>query len=189
MNLLKTIPTLVVVDLGLTISFGQDCSLSLLKGLPLGKWVDVGYSTVLSVEIAGTPPITYQWYRDDVAIEGATNVCYQTRPFGGDYPGQRYYVVVKNPCAILQSSLVTVMWPQDPVFPCLIGGMALASNQVVFQSSCVPRRRKQLRIHPSINRDGNENQFIGSISDRTDSCCGKLNEGRPHLPACREWNF
>jgi hypothetical protein len=53
----------------------QDCTITLVKGLPLVHMIDQMYPAALSIEVEGTPPFTYQWYRNGVAIEGATNPC------------------------------------------------------------------------------------------------------------------
>lgn len=48
--------------------------------LPSSLIVPDGSSATLSVEVLGTPPITYQWTRDGQVIEGANSASYLTPP-------------------------------------------------------------------------------------------------------------
>jgi hypothetical protein len=58
-------------------------------------------STVLSVVATGTD-LTYQWYFEGAAIDGATSSTYTASEFG------EYYVVVTGSCGSSQSDVVTI---------------------------------------------------------------------------------
>src|SRR5262249_20893321 len=47
---------------------------------PANQAVLEGQTATFSVDVAGTPPYAYQWYKDAVALGDATNATYTTAP-------------------------------------------------------------------------------------------------------------
>jgi len=71
-----------------------------------------GGNGVFSVTVTGSPPIVYQWFRDGVAIPGATNSQYSiTNVTAGD--AGNYFVTAMGPCnsATSQVAVLTVSTP------------------------------------------------------------------------------
>ncbi len=67
-----------------------------------------GDKITLTVAASGTEPVTYQWYRNDVAITGATSATYETTAgVAGDEVGD-YYCIVTNACGADTSDEATV---------------------------------------------------------------------------------
>jgi hypothetical protein len=63
---------------------------------PQDETVNPGESAVFTVGVHGTQPIALQWYRNGLAIPGATGTSYQTPPvFEADY-GAQFHVIVSN---------------------------------------------------------------------------------------------
>jgi large repetitive protein len=73
------------------------------------------YSFNFSVNVDGSEPISYQWYKDDVAISGATS-SYLSRPINNSAPGV-YHVVVTNPAGSATSTKATVTLVQRSTGP------------------------------------------------------------------------
>lgn len=85
-----------------------------------------GDKITLTVAASGTEPITYQWYRNDVAINGATSATYETTAgVAGNETGD-YYCVVTNACGADTSDEATVgvtVGVDEDVYP---GGYGLS---------------------------------------------------------------
>ncbi|HUI91841.1 MAG TPA: immunoglobulin domain-containing protein [Chitinivibrionales bacterium] len=63
-------------------------------GLGPSTSIAINSATALSVTAAGTPPMSYQWYRNDTAISGATTGSYSKTWAASD--GGVYKVIVSN---------------------------------------------------------------------------------------------
>ena len=63
---------------------------------PAGQSVTVGGQATFSVTAAGTPPLNYQWYKNSVAISGATSAGYTTPATVLTDNGAQFTVVVNN---------------------------------------------------------------------------------------------
>jgi hypothetical protein len=66
-----------------------------------------GERLMLSVKAVGTSPITYQWYRGDAEIAGATNATF-LKPGVQTTDADDYYVIAANQANSVTSSVVTV---------------------------------------------------------------------------------
>lgn len=71
--------------------------------------LNVGEALNLSVDVDGTQPMNYQWYKDGDPISGATNSSYTKSNVTSDDAGV-YYCVINNICGVAKSSdaVVTV---------------------------------------------------------------------------------
>ena len=63
---------------------------------PAGQRVTVGQSATFVVGASGTPPLSYQWFRNDVAIAGATAATYTLVSAAMSDNGARFTVLVSN---------------------------------------------------------------------------------------------
>jgi len=75
----------------------------LLMGIAMAQTpslVVTAKSVTLSVSAVGTQPFTYQWYKNGVAIVGATN---QTLVIATSRPTGTYYVIITNSVGQMKS--------------------------------------------------------------------------------------
>jgi hypothetical protein len=68
----------------------------------------VGRAATFTVTAAGTAPLTYQWSKNGVAIEGATSASYSTPTVALTDDGTTYQVTVSNSAGSATSNSVTV---------------------------------------------------------------------------------
>ncbi len=80
---------------------------------PLAQITAVGGSATFSVVASGAPPLTYQWRKDGVAIQGATAAKYYIQSTTLANAG-RYSVVVSNLNGAVSSSEVTLSLLDPP---------------------------------------------------------------------------
>lgn len=83
---------------------------------PAPQMVTAGQSVTFTVADSGTGPYTYQWYKDSVAIPGATGASY-TIPNVMSGDAGSYYVVITNPYGSVTSN--PVMLTVSPAVPAL----------------------------------------------------------------------
>jgi hypothetical protein len=85
---------------------------------PATQFVPLGCPGLLTVEVAGSEPVSFQWTKDGVSIPGATNASYLT-PGATDpaHPLTGYAVVVENGCSAADSPEVSVVTFLDTVSP------------------------------------------------------------------------
>jgi hypothetical protein len=93
---------------------------------PQATSVFVGSAAVLSVSAEGAEPLTYQWYRDGVALSGEVSPLLTIGDVAGVHAGD-YHVEVSNFCGALSSDTatleVTLPAPTEP--EPLDGGVAV----------------------------------------------------------------
>ncbi|VVD79838.1 Beta-galactosidase BoGH2A [Pandoraea aquatica] len=75
---------------------------------PAAQTVFVGQTATFSVAVKGSPVIEYQWFRNDVAIDGAKSATYTTPVVTADDDGALFKVSVKNPLAQVTSTPVAL---------------------------------------------------------------------------------
>jgi len=80
---------------------------------PLAQITALGGSATFSVGASGAPPITYQWRKDGVAIQGATSAKYYLQSAKQTDAG-RYSVVVSNLNGAVSSGEVTLSLLDPP---------------------------------------------------------------------------
>src|SRR4030095_9152486 len=80
----------------LTIVFDAPCTPASIVTQPTGGTVNEGGSFTFSVVAAGTD-LTFQWYKDNVAISGATSSSYSI-PLVRRTDEGNYRVHIDNPC-------------------------------------------------------------------------------------------
>lgn len=81
---------------------------------PLDVTVDAGNSFALSVTATGAEPLTYQWYKGGIVIEGAVDSVYEVKSAQGSDSGS-YTVTVSNTAGSVNSSSATVKVVMSPV--------------------------------------------------------------------------
>jgi hypothetical protein len=82
----------------------QTCNGVLINSQPAGGTIAPGQTLTLSVGIdpSATTPVTYQWYKNNVAIPGATGSSYGATQAGD------YFVRVTNQCNTVDSAIANV---------------------------------------------------------------------------------
>jgi type II secretory pathway component GspD/PulD (secretin) len=85
---------------------------------PAGQMVVNGSNATFSVKAEGTPPLSYQWYFNGNAINGATDADYTITGVTTNNQGD-YSVVITNACGSVTSSNITVdaSAPTPPAAP------------------------------------------------------------------------
>jgi uncharacterized repeat protein (TIGR01451 family) len=63
---------------------------------PVTQYVAPGQVATYNVGVTGTPPYSFQWYRDGAAIPAATNANYSTAPVTSGDAGAQFLVVASN---------------------------------------------------------------------------------------------
>jgi hypothetical protein len=96
--------TVAVEVLTMPVSITQD---------PKSIAVPIGMGATLLVKASGTPPLTYQWYRDGTAIAGATTASYALGGLALSDDGALFEVEVSNVLGSVRSgqALLTVYGP------------------------------------------------------------------------------
>ncbi|MEY2881945.1 MAG: hypothetical protein RLZZ15_4325, partial [Verrucomicrobiota bacterium] len=128
--------TLPAVEPALAVSAGSSHALALrdsandvaptIAAVSTNQTVNVGQPLTLSVAATGTPPPSYQWYRDGVALSGATGASYNLLSATTATAGS-YTVVVYNARGTVTSSSVVVTVTGTADTRALIAG-ALRAN-------------------------------------------------------------
>src|SRR5216683_1245644 len=75
---------------------------------PQSQTVTAGQTATFAVSASGTGPFTYQWYKDGVAISGATSSTYMTPATVMGDSGSIFTVVVTGPSGPMTSSPATL---------------------------------------------------------------------------------
>ena len=75
---------------------------------PASQSANVGQSATFVVGASGAPPLSYQWFRDDVAIPGATASSYTLASAALGDNGARFSVLVSNVHGQVMSGAATV---------------------------------------------------------------------------------
>lgn len=74
-----------------------------------------GKTAHFTVEASGNPPPSYQWFKNDAIIVGATSASYVIDTIGTEDDGSKYYVKITNPLASINSLPATVAVWSYPV--------------------------------------------------------------------------
>jgi hypothetical protein len=75
---------------------------------PAAQTVTAGATASFSVSASGTPPLSYKWQKNSVAISGATSSTYTTPATTTSDNGAQFSVVVSNMAGSVTSSVVTL---------------------------------------------------------------------------------
>ena|GEM_PF-1166565 len=88
----------------------------------------VGQQMLFSVTATGTPTPTFQWYKDNSIISGATNNQYNISSVTTGSAGN-YYCVVTNVCGTATSTQITLTVNQAPSISTHPGSLTVCSGQ------------------------------------------------------------
>lgn len=75
---------------------------------PANQTVNVGQAASFSVAATGSGTLAFQWWRNGLAIPGATAAAYSTPPLAGSDSGSQFAVVVSNSAGQVTSAAATV---------------------------------------------------------------------------------
>ena len=87
-----------------------------------------GASPSFSVTASGSSPLTYQWYKDNSAISGATNNTFSLTSIDTSYEAT-YHVLVSNACNSQQSSPIILSVKQAPTISTQPASASVCENQ------------------------------------------------------------
>ena len=100
---------------------------------PASITVPLGQTATFSVTATGTGTITYQWFKDGVAINGATSSSYTTPPTGAGDTGSRFTVKVADSAGAATSAPATL----TVQLPALLAGSLVPSSTTPPYNSSV----------------------------------------------------
>jgi hypothetical protein len=81
---------------------------------PANQTVNVGQMATFTVVATGTPPLTYQWQRNQVSIAGATSASYTTPVTTSADNGTSFRVIVTNSVTSVTSNAATLTVNRGP---------------------------------------------------------------------------
>lgn len=84
---------------------------------PESQTVAVGQSVTFTVEATGTPPLTYEWYRNNVRITSAPNAPEYTIPAVQKTHAGNYHVRVRNAFGVVASAMAALTVTDQPQVP------------------------------------------------------------------------
>ena len=103
---------------------------------PQSLTVTQGQTATFTVAATGTPPPTYQWFRDGVPVPGGSNDELTIDPVQLADNGSVFKVVVSNPAGSVESASATLTVIADTTPPTLVSATAdCASNKVTVTFS------------------------------------------------------
>jgi len=76
------------------------CAPPVIVWLTPAESLQVGSTATFSVTAGGTPPLSYQWFHNNVNVPGATNSLLQIHAIGYADAGL-YTVIISNPCGVV----------------------------------------------------------------------------------------
>jgi lysophospholipase L1-like esterase len=82
---------------------------------PVNQTVNLGQSATFSVTASGPGPLSYAWYVNGNAINGATSPTYITPPTALTDNGSQFFVAVTNPAGTINSTTATLQVMGPPV--------------------------------------------------------------------------
>jgi hypothetical protein len=100
---------------------------------PTDQVVVEGQAVTVGAVVAGSPPMQFQWYQNNNAISGATNVSYTMPAIGMTNKGT-YYVRVTNPAGSTNSRIATITVLADKVAP-VVTSISASATQVILTFS------------------------------------------------------
>src|SRR4051812_1403643 len=93
---------------------------------PVSQTWQEGQTASFTVGVTGTPPFSYQWYKNGAPIPNATNTAYSTSALTPADNGEVFSVAVSNACTVVRSAnpaVLTVI--PDLIPPALISAGSL----------------------------------------------------------------
>jgi len=118
LSTVSTAPSIIVSPDDVTVAEGEDAS--------------------FSVAVIGSDPLSYQWFRDGVAIAGATNASYTLTGVSSSDSGSVYSCDVSNSLGSVSSrgGVLTVL--SDSIAPTLVSAVATSDTRVdIFFSEAI----------------------------------------------------
>jgi autotransporter-associated beta strand protein len=90
-------------------------------------------SVTFSATASGTPPLTYQWYKDGAVLAGGDSASYTQSPVSLADNGSLFYVVVCNPCGCVTSRVARLTVIPDTMPPAILSASVdCTNNRICF---------------------------------------------------------
>jgi Immunoglobulin domain len=146
---------------------------------PASQTVMVGQTATFSVTVSGTEPLSYQWYKNGVAISGGTSSIYTTPAAAAGDTGSIFTVVVSNSAGTATSGPATLT-VQNPA----------ASAKSIVPSNATPPYNASVNLVPTFSGG---NAVIGSTgvgsSDITASAVSGTSYPTPALTSAKTYTL
>ena len=121
---------------------GQEVSSPVILNHPMGLTASIGDTVTLTPTVGGTPPLSFQWYKNNAVIPGATNISL-TLPTVTSTAGIRlddfgtYHVVVTNAHGTAQTvpALVYVVKKPQTIILNPTATTAIAGSSIVLSAA------------------------------------------------------
>jgi hypothetical protein len=146
---------------------------------PANQTVAVGQTATFNVTATGTGPLTYQWYKNGVAIPGATSNTYTTPPGASGDTGAVFTVTVSGPAGSATSGPATLtVQPPAPL------------TKTIVPSSTTPPYNSPVTLVPTFSAG---TAVIGSMgpgsSDITTSAVSGASYPTPALTSTKTYTL
>ncbi len=109
---------------------------------PVSQVIAEGEVATFNVGVTGSPPITFQWFKDGTAISGAASDSYTTPPIVPADDGAEFTVVVDNFCGSVTSAPVTLRLLQAPQIVTQPPSLVVTNGDPASFSVAVTARRE-----------------------------------------------
>ncbi len=107
----------------------------------------------LSVQVDGTSPFTYQWFRNGVAISGATSSTYITNKLTLQDNGSKYYCQVSNVVNAVLSREIVIIVKRPTSRTIVVTGELYDKDGIAVGYKNSAKMDFQVKLYPSILSD------------------------------------
>jgi hypothetical protein len=107
-----------------------DVPAAVAAGEPADQTVFEARQATFGITPSGSPPLTIQWYENDVAIPGATGPTYTTPVLTTADSGKLYYAVVDNPFSSVTSRVARLTVNADNAPPVLVSAASVSGTDI-----------------------------------------------------------
>lgn len=101
-----------------------------IVGQPASQTVNEGQTATFTVNVSGTPPISFQWFRNNVAISGATEASYTTALLLPADSGAAFHVECQNVGGVATSDPATLTVIADTNRPVLLSAASMSGQMI-----------------------------------------------------------
>lgn len=156
---------------------------------PTNQTVSVGNTATFTVSASGTPPLTYQWQKNNVDIPGATSASYTTPATVSGDNGATFRCVVTNAFGSTNSNSATltviVRQPPTATITSPVDSSLFVGNQVITYSATasdavdgtLPASAYSWTI--TLHHDAHTHPFLGPITGVTNGTFTIPTTGHP----------
>jgi uncharacterized delta-60 repeat protein len=115
---------------------------------PVSKKVNAGTNILFSTAAAGTAPLTYQWLRNGLSLDGTTGTSLALTNVQWADAGS-YSVVISNACTSVTSAVATLS-VNGPFILLNDGNCSLSTNGFGFNVGCMPNQSVVIEVSSNL---------------------------------------